>query len=171
MKEVKDLTIDDLRAEGRRWVLYPGETDTNGVRADVVFEDHPYRFAVGLISNDPSIRPPIYLCGDDPEKTAIEWCVRHLDDIRDQMDWHMVVASSIRAQVLCSKVHVGRDPDTDECRLCDGYGHELSLSGENAECLYQDLARAYHLPFRKSCPKCGHMFDEDDQCEWCDEAE
>jgi hypothetical protein len=171
MNEVKDLTIDDLRSEGRRWVLYPGEKDANGVRADVVFEDHPYRFAVGRLSNDPSIRPPIYLGGDDPEKTAIEWCVRNLDNIRDATDWQMVLASSIRAQVGCSRIRVVRNPDTDECRLSDGYGHELSLSGENAERLYQDLAQAYYLPFRESCPKCGHMLNEDDDCDCCDEPE
>jgi len=169
MKEIKDLTIDDLLAEGRRWILYPGERDTNGVRADVVFENHPNRFCVGQVSNDPALRPPLYLSGDDPERTAIDWCVKHLDYINEEGEWHDIVASSIASQQKCRRVRVVRDPMTDECRLSDDYGNEFRLSGEHAERLYQDLARAYSLPFRGSCERCGMMLGEDDECGWCDE--
>lgn len=167
MKDTKDLTVDDLKAEGRRWILYPGTKDVNGIRADVVFENHPYRFAVGRLSNDPRIQPPIYLEGDDPEQAAIDWCVRNLEYISVALDWHMIVASSIGAQVNCRKVRVVRDPLTDECRLNDGFGNEMHLSGEDAECLYQDLARAYFLPFRESCEHCDNLLNDDYQCEWC----
>jgi len=169
MTEIKDLTIDDLKADKRRWILYPGNRDVNGVRADVVFEDHPYRFAVGRLSNDPSIQPPMYFDGNDPEQTAIEWCVQHLDFIQGPEDWHTIVTSSIGAQCQCRSINVVRDPQTDDCRLTDGYGNEMQISGEDAERLYQNLARAYFLPFRGSCEQCGTLLNEDHQCEWCNQ--
>lgn len=169
MTKIKDLTVDDLKAEGRRWILVPGEKDVNGVRADVVFEDHPYRFAIGRLSNNPTVQPPIYLEGDDPEDSAIEWSVRHLDSVHSADDWHTIVASSIGAQVRCCQIRVVRDPQTDECRLSDGYGNEMQLSGGNAERLYQDLARAYFLPFRESCEKCDELLNDENMCDCCDE--
>lgn len=169
MTEIKDLTIDDLKAEGRRWILYPGNRDVNGVRADVVFENHPYRFAVGRLSNDPAIQPPMYLGGDDPEQTAIEWCVHNLDFIQGPEDWLTIMASSIGAQCQSRRIKVVRDPQTDECRLSDGYGNEMHLSGEDAERLYQDLARAYFLLFRESCEQCDTLLNDDNLCDCCDE--
>jgi hypothetical protein len=168
MKEAKDLTVHDLTSEGRRWVYYPGEQDEFGVRAEMVFEDHPFRFLLGQRSNDPFTPAPRYLSGKDPMQDAIERSLR-TRQIESSEDWHAIVASSIRAQVQYRRIQVTRDPASDECRLLDGYGNQMSLSGSDAERLYQDLGKAYSLPYRESCSACGAMLNSDDECEFCDQ--
>ena len=146
MKSVKDITANELEAEGRRWVLYPGERDMNGVRGEMVFEDYPLRFTVGLVSNSPTTKPPIYLEGDDPNEAAINWSLQNLDFIESEEDWHTIVNSSIHASILCRKIRVVLDTDSDGCRISNDYGDEMDLSYEQVKQLYGDLARAYGLP-------------------------
>ena len=61
-----------------------------------------------------------------------------------------------------------QDPDSDECWLTDGCGNEMHLEGEHAIKLYQDLAKAYELPFRGNCSECGRFLNEEDKCDRCD---
>jgi len=52
MKELKDLTPADLMDEGRRWVIARGEyIEGKGFRVEVIFEDYPFPFQIGQITN------------------------------------------------------------------------------------------------------------------------
>ena len=112
----------------------------------MVFEDYPLRFTVGLVSNSPTTKPPIYLEGDDPNEAAINWSLQNLDFIESEEDWHTIVNSSIHASILCRKIRVVLDTDSDGCRISNDYGDEMDLSYEQVKQLYGDLARAYGLP-------------------------
>jgi len=176
MKAVKDLAPADLIAERRRCVLYPGNYEEGrGYRAQLVFEDHPYKFFAGEKSNlqRPDMPPPLYFPAseDTPETrdaadaTAKEWSKVHFG-VSDS-DYFTICLSSISAQNKAHCVTVKRDPDSDECWLADGYGNEMRLEGENAIKLYQDLARAYYLPYRESCSECGYCLNDEDKCDCC----
>jgi hypothetical protein len=173
MKDVKDLSPADLLAEGRRFVLHVGEYDAGkGFRAEMVFEDHPYRFPTGEVSNLPSAKAPLYFHTDSTtiaDQKAKEWCKSNLGI--DDEEYLRVICSSIGAQTVAMRVQVKRDPGTSEVWLRDGYGNEMHLEEEHAIRLYQDLATAYYLPFRENCPKCESLLNDHDECDSCQEEE
>lgn len=167
MTSVKDLTVEDLLAEGRRWVLYPGSPLQNGVRALAVFEDHPIKIAIGQVSNHRSVPLPPIITAEDPDDWCRQWSIEQ-GLVKDETDYLMVIVSSIGAQHRCRQVRVIRDTDTGEVWLRDGYGNEMQLDEEHALQLYQDLAEAHDLPFARRCVECGEQLMGDEDCPWCD---
>jgi hypothetical protein len=141
---MREFDPQAILAEGRRWILYPGERDEHGVRAEVIFEDCPYRFPMGQVSNDPAGVPPVYL-GPDKQtarEAAIAWTDRVLHIGPDE--WHRIVASSIAAGQKARRVVAKRDPATSEVTLLDGYGDVLTvLEEKEAISLYQQIAQAF----------------------------
>lgn len=162
LKEIKDLTTDDLLAEGRRWVPYPGDQVQNGTRLQIVFENHPYRFCMGQISNDPSMQPPLIIESDDP----LAWCVQcAIDDalVKDRLEYHLIVASSIGAQSSAMAIHVFCE-DPDCITLQDGIGNSIHLDEENAVRLYQRLAAITGMPHQVYCPICEDPLMDYETC-------
>lgn len=162
MKELKDITVRDLLDEGRRWVTVPGEQTDGGVRLDVVFEDHPYRFPMGQISNDPSVLPPVVIEVDDPHAWCVQLCVEH-GSIKNQFEYFRIIFSSINAQHRAMDVRVLSGP-SGEITLQDGRGNQMVLDEENAFRLYQRIADAYGLPHQIYCNKCGEPLMDQESC-------
>jgi hypothetical protein len=162
---MSEFDAQKLLSEGRRWVLHPGDEDEHGVRGEVVFEDCPWRFQVGEVSNDPSAVPPVYL-GPNEEvarEAAIAWTNRVLRISPD--DWHRIVASSIAADCKARRVMAKRDPQTSEVTLLDGNGEVLIvLEEKDAIRLYQQIAQAFDFQFTPTCPHCTCPLDEDGNC-------
>lgn len=152
---MKHYDIQELLAEGRHWVLHPGDKDDLGVRAEVVFEDCPCRFQVGEISNDPSAPPPVYLGPDDDSarEAAIAYAVQAQGLSRE--DWCLIIASSIRADCKIRQVLAKRDPQTSEVTLFDGNGDVvIVLEEQDAIRLYQQIAQGFRFDFTPTCPDC-----------------
>ena len=170
---MREFDVQVLLEEGRRWILYPGDKDEHGIRAEVIFEDCPYRFSVGQVSNDPAAVPPVYLGPDEAtaREAAIAWTARVLHISPDE--WHRIVASSMAADRKARRVTVKRDPATSEVTLLDGYGDVLTVLEEaDAISLYQQIAQAFDFEFTPTCPVCTCRLDEDGCCpNECDEEE
>ena len=161
MKELKDLTPAELMDEGRRWVIAPAEfMEERGFRIEAVFEDHPFRFSIGQITNRPALPQKLpYLPGDDNSQkareaallVAEEWCLKHQGI--DTSAYRAIIASSIKAHEQCKYVKVLGE-NADHLTLLSGFGNEITLDEEAATKLYQDLADALDLPYQRNCPKC-----------------
>ena len=165
-------TPADLLAEGRRWVLYPGQ-DENGVfRAEAVFEDHPFRFPLGAVSNDPDVPPPITFGTDrdEAEEAVLRWNAAN-HGITPK-EYRMILASSMGAQNKMRRVKVIRDPDTSVAVVFDGYGEPaLTLEEDEARRLYLQIAQAYRWGHDEFCEECGCVL-EDGLCpEGCEDED
>ena len=177
MKELKDLEPADLMDEGRRWVIAPADfMEERGFRIEVVFENHPFKFWIGRISNRPALpqKLPYLPAEDDSEKAreaallvAEEWCLKNHGI--DKSAYWAIMASSMKAHEQCKYVKVLGD-DADRLTLQSGFGEEIKLDEEAAIKLYQDLADALDLPCLKNCPTCGEIMEGDD-CEVCNGEE
>lgn len=161
MKELKDLTINDLLAEGRRWVPLPGDSIDGGFRLEVVFQDHPFRFVLGMLSNDPSLPPPLIVSTDDPRAWCVKWAIDNTI-VKNAMDYLSVVASSMEAQRRAMHIRIAADEDIFV--LSDGYGNEIRVEEENAMRLYQDLAARLGMPHQINCPQCDEPMMDYEQC-------
>lgn len=172
MKELRELTPLDLLAEGKRHVIRAGDFEPGkGFRAEVIFENHPYRFVTGEVSNLPTVKKPLYFQAKSQkaaDKAAMAWCEANLGI--GKRDYLAIIGSSMAAQNKARRVQVKKDPDTSEVWLRDGFGNELQLEEEHAIRLYQDIAIAYDLPFRASCPECGALFNDIDECDQCGDS-
>ncbi len=169
-----DMTPADLINEGRRWVIAPGDyIEGKGFRVEIIFEDHPFRFLIGQITNMPRDLPakmPYFTADADNDDTqgaaravAEEWCLNH--NGIDQKAYLAIVSSSIKAYEQGKHVRVlGDDPDS--LTLQNGFGDEIKLDEEAAIKLYQDLAYALDLPCQRTCPECEGIM-EADECEEC----
>lgn len=169
MKAIKDLTVSDLLAESRRWVVYPGPSCGSGVLAEIVFEEYPYRLMANLLPGDSAPIPPLLIEDDAPEAWCKRWSVEK-GLVRDEVEYLTVVGSSIGAQIRCREVSVSRDAGTGKVRLRDGYGNEMLLDEENALRLYRDLAEVHGLPFARRCEECGEQLTGDEACPWCGDS-
>ena len=153
---MKNYDIEKLLAEGRRWVVYPGEQDENGVRADIVFENCPLRFEVGCVSNDPSSLPPQYL---GPDHTAAwEAAMTFAERVQgiSREEWGIIILSSMGADCKARRVSAKRDPQTSEVTIFCGDGEVLiTLEEEDAIRLYQQIAQAFELEFTETCQRCN----------------
>jgi len=155
----------ELRAEGRRWVLHPGEQDEGGVRAEVVFEDCPCRFLVGQVSNDPAAPPPRYLGvdADSAREAAIAYAERVQGISRDE--WLLIISSSMRAENKFRRVLAKRDPRTSEVIIFDGDGDILMvLEEKEAIRLYQQIAQGFGFEYSRTCPDCTCELENDGSC-------
>ncbi len=166
MNQVNDEVVSTLLAEGRKWVPYPGDRCHGGAVTQVVFENYPYHLVVALLSELSSLRVPIVIKADDPEKWCKEWSIER-GLVRDEQDYLTVIMSSIGAQLRCRQVKLLRDKGTN-LRLQDGLGNEIQLDDENAFALYQDLAAAQDLPFAMRCVQCGETHMNDELCQSCE---
>ncbi len=151
-KDIKDLTTVDLLAEGRRWVPYPGEKLEDVTRLQIVFEKHPFRFCVGQISNDPSTLPPLVIESDDPHAWCVLWSIDN-ELVKDTLEYHLIVASSIGAQSSAMAIHVFCE-DPDCITLQDGIGNSIQIDEDSATKLYQRLGQIMDLPHQVYCPHC-----------------
>lgn len=174
MKEIKDLTPADLIEEGRRWVILPGDyVEGMGYRVEVVFEDHPFRHAIGLITNLPGPLPNVtpFFPADGPsdearraaDAEAKAWCLKHHGV--DGAEYLAIISSSMKAfhEGIFVKV-LGETPD--RMTLQNGFGDEMHVDEEAAIKLYQDLADALDLPCQRTCPECDGIM-EGDECGEC----
>lgn len=168
MNQVNDEVVSTLLAEGRKWVPYPGDRCHGGAVTQVVFENCPFRLVVALFPELSSLRIPIVINDDDPEKWCKKWGIER-GLVRDEKDYLTVIMSSIGAQLHCRQVKVLRDKGMDLI-LQDGFGNEIQLDDENAFALYQDLAAAQDLPFAMRCVQCGETHLNDESCQSCEIA-
>lgn len=174
MKEVKDLTPADLMDEQRRWVIAPGEfVEGKGYRVEVIFEDHPFRFHIGEVSNMPTDLPqemPYFPAAKKSANTeeaaqsvAEQWCLqKHCIDKKAYLN---IESSSLKAYELGKRVRVLGD-HPDRLVIANGFGNEITLDEEAAIRLYQDLADALDLPCQRDCPACGGIM-EGNECDEC----
>lgn len=169
MKEIKDLTVEDLIAEGRPWVVMPGERTAVGTRVLVVFKDHPYRYPIGQISNDPNLMPPLIVVDDDPEASCIQLSIEQ-GNVKDKMEYLQIVMSSMGARHKAMRVRVLLNYP-DSFTLSNGYGDTMTMDEENATTLYEGLAEALGLPHQIHCRDCGDPMMDYDECSCLDEAE
>ena len=177
MKEIRDLTPADLVDEGRRWVNAPGEYfQGHGFRATAIFENHPFRYAIGEISNLPNELSRVsYIPADDDSmksrdlasETAMQWCMT--TEGLSKLEYFSIVASSMQAHHQGKYVKVLGD-DPDHLTLQNGFGDEIKVDEEAAYKLYQDLAKTLDLPYQRNCPKCGELADGD-KCDDCGESD
>lgn len=169
MADHENVSVGDLLDEERRFVLEVGEYyEGEGYRAIIVFEDHPGYFPSGELTNRPDAAPVLWWPTDDRDE-AKRMAYSHSEKVLGltRREHQKIVLSSMGAQHKATKVTVRYDAGTGETLLRDGYGVEMELVEEDAVALYQDLARAMELPFRKSCPECGRLLEEDNTCGWC----
>lgn len=176
MKEIKDLMPADLMGEGRRWVIAPGDyIEGKGFRVDVVFENHPFHFPVGQITNlpDAGLREIPYLPAEADTEEAREASRRFAEEWSEKVNginqkaYLAVISSSIKAYEQGKRVKVLGD-DLDHLIIQNGFGDEIELDEEAAIKLYQDLAATLDLPCQRNCPTCG-MILEGQHCEDCDD--
>lgn len=164
MKTVRDLTLDELFAEGRRWIIAPGDyADGEGYQVRLVVENHPFPFVVGSTTNIPSLaggKLPHFAASTDSiearEEAKIKaacWCEQHSGI--DRATYLSIVSSAIRAYQLGKRVRVtGKIPE--EMEIANGFGDRMKLDAETAARLHRDLAIALELP----CPDCGKYVDD-----------
>ncbi len=154
----------ELVAEGRRWVLHPMRDEDGVFRAEVIFEDHPFRCPFGEVSSDPAAKRPIFL-GTDPD-VAEAWAERWNAEQHgiSPEDYRLIVLSSMAAQAKMRRLVAKRDPSTSVVTLSTGFGDELvRLEEDEAKQLYVQLARAYFWAHDDFCPECGAVM-EDGSC-------
>ncbi len=174
MKEVKDLTTTDLMDEGRRWIIAVGDyLPGEGYRVEAIFENHPFRFQIGDVSNMPSPVPFFPAIEENKDRydaaheVAVQWsCKTHGIDKRT---YHMIINSSIRAHHQAKRVWVVGECG-DDLALVNGLGQEMDLGEEVAIKLYQDLADVLDLACQRNCPVCGEILVEDG-CPECEEGD
>jgi len=162
MKQLKDLTIEDLLAEGRRWVPFPGELVEGGFRLEIVFHDHPCRFCLGQVSNDPSLPPPLIVSSDSPHSWCVQWAIEN-GMVKNGLEYLSIVGSSISAQDRAMDVHVLGE-NADLLILRDGFGNVIHLDEDNAVKLYQRLAVATGMPHQVYCPNCEEPLMDYESC-------
>jgi hypothetical protein len=153
-KTVHDV-LQEVIAGKRKAVIYPGELEAEGFRANVVFENWPWHYPMGALEN-PGFQeaPPIYLSRrfQEADRQATEFTARLGISPEERL---LIIASSMRAQDLLRSVKVKRDPDTDEATLYTGDGTELViLDAKDAARLYQQLAEGYGWAYSELCPEC-----------------
>lgn len=156
VKDVKNVTPQDLMQEGRRYVFaQSGDRDAKGnVRVDVVFEGHPIRFNTGCVTNDPERMVEPYWVRADRADELTEKMSLDLPSINSKEDYLEVLSSSLAAYERDSRVRVVPDEDTMTCRLVNGMDDEIDLEEDDALRLVRDLCRFYEWDWAQ-CPKCG----------------
>jgi hypothetical protein len=175
MKEAKDLTTADLIDEKRRWIIAPGDyVKGKGYRVEAIFENHPFTFEIGKVTNLPTNRLghlPYFPAKADTKAArkaasdrAEQWSLKN--NGIDQKAYCDILMSWMKAYNLGKIVKVMGD-HLDRIVLQNGFGDEIRLDEEAATELYQDLATVLDLPCQRNCPKCDGIMD-DDACEECD---
>jgi hypothetical protein len=165
-----NTTVGNLMDEGRRYVLHVGEHyEGDGFRAAIVFEDYPFYFPTGELTNRPEAAPIIWWPTDD-EDAAQEMAYTYSEQELgiSRTEHRRIVTSSMAAYSKARRVTVKRNPDTDDVWLLNGFDQEMKVDGDDAVTLYQDLAKLLELPYRKGCLECGLILNEEELCEDCD---
>lgn len=174
MEEVRDLSLNDLLAGGRRWVIAPGDyAKGEGYRTKVIVEKHPFPFVMGQITDMPSLSGSELPCFPAPTDSveardaaklaAARWCERHLGI--DRATYLSIIASSMKAYQYGKRVRVLGE-SSEELVIVNGFGDRIELDMETATQLHRNLAVALDLPCQRQCPICREDMDGD-HCEEC----
>jgi len=159
------VTLAELIDEGRKYVFV-----CRGRRLMVCVEDHPLKFLLGSLSNNPEELPPAVIPPDVPNEQLDEFCIElslaH-ELVKDKQEWLDIQMSSLRRSNLNDKVTI-KAVDEDTIWLSNGWGNDIVLDTDQQLAVYRAIADHQFLERRADCPQCGKLLDCDWYCDDCD---